>query len=424
MDKIEITGGTPLSGKVQISGAKNAALPLLAASILVHGPVDYTNIPDLMDIKSIKMLLEDLGASTETSGSSIRIDASGINKAEAEYDLVRKMRASILVLGPLVARFGHARVSLPGGCAIGARPVDLHLRGLEAMGAKISIEHGYIEATTSGRLKGNEFYFDIPTVTGTENLMMAATLAKGTTILRNCAREPEIIALADALNRMGSDVSGAGTAVIRINGVENVRGSNPSLNPAAIHVIPDRIEAGTFMVAAAATKGDVLIKGGEPEHMGGIINKLRQSGALVDISEEGIRVQGVEKIRSTDIKTLPYPGFPTDMQAQFMVLMAIADGNSIVHETIFENRFIHVNELQRMGADISVSGGNYAMVRGVRSLSGAQVMASDLRASASLVIAGLVAKGTTIINRVYHIDRGYESIEKKFSSLGAQIKRC
>ncbi|MBF0468099.1 MAG: UDP-N-acetylglucosamine 1-carboxyvinyltransferase [Desulfamplus sp.] len=427
MDKIEITGGIPLEGKVRISGAKNAALPLLASSILVQGPVDYTNIPDLMDIKSIKMLLEDLGATTETSGSDIRIDASAINKAEAEYDLVRKMRASILVLGPLVARFGHARVSLPGGCAIGARPVDLHLKGLEAMGAKISIEHGYIEATTSGRLKGSEFYFDVPTVTGTENLMMAATLAQGTTVLRNCAREPEIIALADALNLMGGDVSGAGTAVIRINGVEKGycgKGSEPSLDSASIHVIPDRIEAGTFMVAAAATKGDVLVQGGEPEHMGGIINKLRQSGASVDITEEGIRVKGVEKIKSTDIKTLPYPGFPTDMQAQFMVLMSIAEGNSVVHETIFENRFIHVNELQRMGADISISGGNYAMVRGVKSLSGAQVMASDLRASASLVIAGLVARGTTTINRVYHIDRGYESIEKKFSGLGAQIRRC
>ncbi|MGD9731881.1 MAG: UDP-N-acetylglucosamine 1-carboxyvinyltransferase [Desulfamplus sp.] len=431
MDKIEINGGIPLEGKVRISGAKNAALPLLAASILVQGAVDYTNIPDLMDIKSIKLLLEDLGANIESSGSRVRIDASAIHKAEAEYDLVRKMRASILVLGPLVARFGHARVSLPGGCAIGARPVDLHLKGLEALGAKISIEHGYIEAATDGRLKGNEFYFDIPTVTGTENLMMAATLAKGTTVLRNCAREPEITALADALNKMGADITGAGTAAIRINGVEDTlnqnqvisNSSNLSLKSAVINVIPDRIEAGTFMVAAAATKGDVLIQDAEPEHMGGIINKLRQSGAEVDITKEGIRVKGAEKIKSTDIKTLPYPGFPTDMQAQFMVLMSIAEGNSIIHETIFENRFIHVNELQRMGADISISGGNYAMVRGVKSLSGAQVMASDLRASASLVIAGLVAKGITTINRVYHIDRGYESIEKKFSNLGAQIRR-
>lgn len=441
MDKIEITGGNPLHGKVRISGAKNAALPLLASSILVKGPVDYTNIPDLVDIKSIKLLLEDLGANIESSGSRVRINASAIHKAEAEYDLVRKMRASILVLGPLVARFGHAKVSLPGGCAIGARPVDLHLKGLEALGATISIEHGYIEATTEGGLKGNDFYFDMPTVTGTENLMMAATLAQGATVLRNCAKEPEINALADALNQMGADVTGAGTAVIRINGVEEMTGQNhgvldrlngsnssskytPSPNASTIHVIPDRIEAGTFMVAAAATKGDVLIEGAEPEHMGGIISKLRQSGALVDIEEGGIRVRGGEKIKSTDIKTLPYPGFPTDMQAQFMVLMSIAEGNSVVHETIFENRFIHVNELQRMGADISISGGNYAMVRGVKALSGAQVMASDLRASASLVIAGLVAKGVTTISRVYHIDRGYEAIEKKFSSLGAQIRRC
>ncbi|MBF0377860.1 MAG: UDP-N-acetylglucosamine 1-carboxyvinyltransferase [Desulfamplus sp.] len=422
MDKIEIIGGTPLQGTVQISGAKNAALPLLAASILVQGAVDYTNIPDLMDIKSIKLLLQDLGATIESNGSQCRINASPINKIEAEYDLVRKMRASILVLGPLVARFGRARVSLPGGCAIGARPVDLHLKGLEALGAKISIEHGYIEATTDDKLIGNEFYFDIPTVTGTENLMMAATLAKGTTILRNCAREPEITALADALNKMGADVIGAGTAVIRINGI-GTDSLNPSLKSASIHVIPDRIEAGTFMVAAAATNGDVLIQGAEPEHIGGIINKLRQSGASVEITQDGIRVKGAEKIKSTDIKTLPYPGFPTDMQAQFMVLMSIAEGNSVVHETIFENRFIHVNELQRMGADISISG-NYAMVRGVKNLSGAQVMASDLRASASLVIAGLVAKGSTTINRVYHIDRGYESIEKKFLTLGANIRRC
>ncbi|MBF0201089.1 MAG: UDP-N-acetylglucosamine 1-carboxyvinyltransferase, partial [Desulfamplus sp.] len=322
---------------------------------------------------------------------------------------------SILVLGPLVARLGHARVSLPGGCAIGARPVDLHLKGLEALGAEIAITHGYIEARAS-RLKGNDIYFDIPTVTGTENLMMAASLARGTTTLRNCAREPEIVALASALNAMGGDVKGAGTAVIRINGVE-------SLHRAVIEVIPDRIEAGTFMVAAAATGGDVLVDGCEPEHMGGIISKLRQSGASVEIFPRAVRVRGGGKIRPADIKTLPYPGFPTDMQAQFMVLMAIADGNSVIHETIFENRFMHVNELQRMGADITLSGGNYAMVRGGKKLSGAQVMASDLRASASLVIAGLVAEGTTTINRVYHIDRGYESIEKKFSGIGAIIHR-
>ncbi|SMC49872.1 UDP-N-acetylglucosamine 1-carboxyvinyltransferase [Desulfocicer vacuolatum DSM 3385] len=415
MQKIEINGGQKLQGRVVVSGAKNAALPLLASALLVPGKVAFTNIPDLMDIQSIKLLLKDLGADVQGHGHTVSIDASDVHKVAAEYDLVRKMRASILVLGPLVARFGKARVSLPGGCAIGARPVDLHLKGLEAMGATIEIDHGDIIATAE-RLKGNDIYFDIPTVTGTENLMMAATLARGTTVLRNSAREPEIMALANALNDMGADVQGAGTAVIKINGVDH-------LKPATIRVIPDRIEAGTFLVAAAATRGDVLVQGADPEHMGGIINKLRQTGTHVDISSEGIRVQGVENIGCTDIKTLPYPGFPTDMQAQFMVLMSLARGNSVVHETIFENRFIHVNELQRMGADITLAGGNYAMVRGVEALSGAQVMASDLRASASLVIAGLAARGTTTINRVYHIDRGYEAIEKKLASLGADIRR-
>jgi len=415
MQKIEINGGRKLQGEVVVSGAKNAALPLLASALLVAGNVEFTNVPDLMDIQSIQLLLKDLGADVQGEGHDIIIDTSGVHKIAAEYDLVRKMRASILVLGPLVARFGEARVSLPGGCAIGARPVDLHLKGLKAMGARIEIDHGDIIAS-AGRLHGSEIYFDIPTVTGTENLMMAATLARGTTILRNSAREPEIIALADALNDMGADVQGAGTAVIKINGVTR-------LKPAKICVIPDRIEAGTFLVAAAATRGEVMVKGAEPEHMGGIINKLRQTGAHVEVRPDGIWVQGVEEIRCADIKTLPYPGFPTDMQAQFMVLMSLARGNSVVHETIFENRFIHVNELQRMGADISLAGGNYAMVRGVKNLSGAQVMASDLRASASLVIAGLAARGTTTIHRVYHIDRGYEAIEKKLAALGADIYR-
>ena len=415
MDKIEINGGIQLKGEVVVSGAKNAALPLLASSILINGETVFHNVPDLMDIKSIKFLLEDLGAKCKTNCDCITIDGSGINKIEAKYDLVRKMRASILVLGPLVSRFGHARVSLPGGCAIGARPVNMHLSGLEALGAEVSIKHGYIEAKAD-KLIGSEIYFDVPTVTGTENLMMAATLASGKTILRNSAREPEIVALADTLNAMGADIKGAGTAFIRINGVED-------LKPAEVSVIPDRIEAGTFMVAAAATGGDVFIKGCEPEHMSGIVNKLRQTGTIVDIENDGIRVRAGQGIKSTDIKTLPYPGFPTDMQAQFMVLMSIARGNSVINETIFENRFIHVTELLRMGADISISGGRYAMVRGVKELSGAPVMASDLRASASLVIAGLVARGTTAISRVYHIDRGYESIEKKFSSLGADIKR-
>ena len=415
MDKIKITGGRQLNGEVRISGAKNAALPLIASSILVNGTLSFSNVPNLMDILSIRLLLEDLGARCHSESGRLEIDASTIHNIEAEYDLVRKMRASVLVLGPLVARFGHAKVSLPGGCAIGARPVNMHLAGLEALGADISIDHGYIEAKAT-RLTGNEIYFDIPTVTGTENLMMAAVLAQGTTTLRNAAREPEIVALADALNKMGAKITGAGTAIITIDGVDQ-------LNPVDITIIPDRIETGTFMVAAAATGGDVMINDCNPDHIGGIISKLRASGAVVETFENSLRVQGRPVIKSVDIKTLPYPGFPTDMQAQFMSLMTIADGNSVIHESIFENRFVHANELLRMGADISISGGNYAAVRGIKNLQGAEVMASDLRASASLVIAGLIAEGTTTISRVYHMDRGYEAIEEKFSRLGADIKR-
>ncbi|MFA5902694.1 MAG: UDP-N-acetylglucosamine 1-carboxyvinyltransferase [Desulfobacula sp.] len=415
MDRIQINGGRKLRGEVSISGAKNAALPLIASAILVNGKTCFSNVPDLMDIKSIKLLLEDLGATCISSKGYLEVDGSNIHKIEAEYDLVRKMRASILVLGPLVARFGHAKVSMPGGCAIGARPVNMHLSGLEALGAKISMDHGYIEAKAN-RLIGNEIYFDTPTVTGTENLMMAACLAKGTSILRNAAREPEIVALAEALNRMGGRISGAGTAIISIEGVDSLFSSD-------IPIIPDRIETGTFMVAAAATGGDILIKDCEPDHVGSIINKLKATGAEVLTYQNSIRVMGGASIHSVDIKTTPYPGFPTDMQAQFMALMTIADGNSVIHESIFENRFIHANELLRLGADISISNGNYAMVRGVKKLQGAPVMASDLRASASLVIAGLVAEGTTVISRVYHMDRGYESIEKKFSQLDADIVR-
>ncbi len=415
MDKIQINGGRKLFGEVRISGAKNAALPLISAAILVNGKTCFTNVPDLMDIQSIRLLLEDLGAKCKAEKGCLEIDGSRIHKIEAEYDLVRKMRASILVLGPLVARFGHAKVSLPGGCAIGARPVNMHLSGLEALGAHISLEHGYIEAKAD-RLTGNDIYFDMPTVTGTENLMMAACLAKGTTVLHNAAREPEIVALADALTRMGAKINGAGTAIIAIEGV-------PDLSPVEIEVIPDRIETGTFMAAVAATGGDILIKDCCPDHLGGVITKLKAAGSIVDIHENTIRVVGRKPIRSVDIKTVPYPGFPTDMQAQFMALMAVADGNSVIHESIFENRFIHANELLRMGADITIANGKFAMVRGVKKLQGAQVMASDLRASASLVIAGLMAEGTTVISRVYHMDRGYEAIEKKFSQLGADISR-
>lgn len=415
MDKIQIVGGQKLQGEVNISGAKNAALPLIASSILVNGKISYSNVPNLMDIDSIRLLLEDLGAHCTTSSGCLDVNGSFINKIEAQYDLVRKMRASILVLGPLVARFGHAKVSLPGGCAIGARPVNMHLAGLEALGATISLEHGYIEAKAD-KLVGNEIYFDMPTVTGTENLMMAATLAKGKSILRNAAREPEIVALAEALIQMGAKIKGAGTAIITVEGVEK-------LHPVHIKIIPDRIETGTFMVAAAATGGDVLVKGCEPEHIGGIINKLKATGALVEVFEDSIRVKGSKTIKSIDIKTLPYPGFPTDMQAQFMTLMTIANGSSIIHESVFENRFIHANELLRMGADISITNGNLASIKGVKELQAAPVMASDLRASASLVIAGLIAKGTTIISRIYHMDRGYEGIEKKLFKLGADIKR-
>ncbi len=415
MDKIEITGGRRLKGEIRISGAKNAALPLMAAAILVPGSTRLTNVPNLMDIRSMTNLLQDLGARISHEGSFLDIDAAGLHKDEAPYDLVRKMRASILVLGPLVARFGRARVSMPGGCAIGARPVDMHLKGLESLGAVISIEHGYIEARAP-RLTGADIYFDMPTVTGTENLMMAAVLAQGTTVLRNAAREPEIICLADALNAMGAGISGAGTTVITIEGVT-------SLKPATINVIPDRIETGTFMVAAAATGGDVLIRQCMPGHIGGIISKLKAAGASIEIFSDSIRVMQNGGIKSVDIRTLPYPGFPTDMQAQFMALMTIADGTSTIQETIFENRFIHANELLRMGADITISSASHATIKGKPFLQAAPVMASDLRASASLVIAGLVAKGTTTINRVYHMDRGYESIETKFSQLGADIRR-
>ncbi len=416
MDKIQINGGRRLQGEVFISGAKNAALPLIASSILVDGVSTFENVPRLMDITSIRMLLEDIGANCNFENHTFTVDGSGINKIEAEYDLVRKMRASILVLGPLVARFGKAKVSMPGGCAIGARPVNMHLTGLEALGASISIDKGYIEAKAPKGLIGTEIYFDIPTVTGTENLMMAAVLAKGRTVLRNAAREPEISCLAETLNEMGAKVSGAGTPIIAIEGVSR-------LQSAVCRVIPDRIETGTFMAAAAATRGDVVIRDCVPDHLGGVVSKLRSAGAQIETFEDRIHIQGTDVIKNVDIKTLPYPGYPTDMQAQFMALMTIAKGNSMIHESIFENRFIHANELLRMGADITISNGNIAMVRGVKCLQGAPVMASDLRASASLVIAGLIAKGTTLISRVYHMDRGYETIEKKFQALGADIKR-
>ncbi|MBF0100465.1 MAG: UDP-N-acetylglucosamine 1-carboxyvinyltransferase [Desulfobacterales bacterium] len=416
MDKMIIQGGNRLQGDVRISGSKNAALPIVVSSLLVDGPCTYHNVPNLKDIESILLLLRDLGATVEKQGDTVHIDATGLNQFEASYELVRKMRASILVLGPLIARLKKARVSLPGGCAIGARPVNLHLKALSQLGVTIDIVHGYIEASVD-KLKGNDVFFDMPTVTGTENLIMASVLAEGETILRNAAREPEIIALADVLNQMGADIGGAGSPIITIQGV-------PRLKPVTASIIPDRIETGTYMIASILTHGDVNITHCEPAHVGSLIHKLRLTGADITINDKSIRIKGPECIESTDIKTLPYPGFPTDMQAQFMVLMTIAKGQSIITETIFENRFIHVSELKRLGADITISSGNVAIVRGVDHLSGAPVMASDLRASACLVLAGLVAEGETMINRVYHLDRGYESIEKKMNSLGAKIQRA
>jgi UDP-N-acetylglucosamine 1-carboxyvinyltransferase len=414
MDKIIIEGGRSLKGEVSISGAKNAALPILISSLLTDGWNTYTNVPNLRDIQSTKDLLLNLGAKIKTRSDTVQIDAGNVVNHEAAYDLVRKMRASILVLGPLVARLKKARVSLPGGCAIGARPINLHLKGLARLGAKIELKHGYVEATAD-RLNGEEIYLDVSTVTGTENLMMAAVLAKGTTVLNNAAREPEVVALAEVLNEMGADIKGAGTSIVSINGVS-------ALHPVSVRIIPDRIEAGTFMVAAALTRGNVTLSGCEPNHIEAVIDKLRLCGAEVIVKDGRIQVKGRRDITSVDVKTLPYPGFPTDMQAQFMVLMSVARGFSMISETIFENRFIHVSELKRMGADIKISG-NTAMITGVPSLSGAPVMATDLRASASLILAGLAAKGTTEINRVYHLDRGYENIENKFSLLGAAIRR-
>ena len=378
MDKIVVEGGKRLTGTVAISGAKNAALPILVSALLTDGVCTFTNVPDLQDIRSILLLLESLGARVVADGHTIKIDAATLAASEAPYDLVRKMRASILVLCPLVARLGHARVSLPGGCAIGARPINLHLKGLERLGATIDIRHGYVEARAH-RLKGADIYFDTVTVTGTENIMMAAALADGVTVLRNAAREPEVVALAEVLMGMGADIQGAGTSVVTINGVEELR-------PTTFEIIPDRIEAGTFMAAAALTGGDVTLTHCQPDHLSAVSDKLQQAGVVIRSQGTSLRVTADQAIASVDVRTQTYPGFPTDMQAQFMVLMSCAEGQSIIKETIFENRFIHVSELRRLGADITISG-DTAVVRGVKALFGAPVMASDLRASASLVLA-------------------------------------
>ena len=413
MDKIVIQGGEPLHGDVQISGAKNAALPILASSLLTSGENTFHNIPDLVDIKTIKKLLKNMGVQID-GNETCKVNAEKITSCDAPYDLVKTMRASVLVLGPLVARMGVARVSLPGGCAIGARPVNLHIKALQDMGAHVELNNGYIEAKAK-RLKGADIYFDIQTVTGTENVMMAATLAEGTTVLNNAAREPEVVNLANVLKEMGAKISGAGTDTIIIEGVT-------SLKPTEATIIPDRIEAGTFMIAAGMTRGEINIIGCNPHHLEALINKLRDTGMKISPIKGGLKVSAGEKINSVDIKTLPYPGFPTDLQAQMMAYMSIGSGLSVISETVFENRFMHVSELLRMGADVVIQGGN-AIVRGVPMLYGAQTMATDLRASASLVLAALAAEGRTEISRVYHIDRGYQAIEKKFSALGADIKR-
>jgi UDP-N-acetylglucosamine 1-carboxyvinyltransferase len=414
MDKIVIEGGLPLAGEVAVSGAKNAALPILAATLLAPGVHRLHNVPNLADIRTMKRLLCIMGVKFE-DGDPLVVDSTQLTGWMAPYELVKTMRAAVLVLGPLVARARQASVSLPGGCAIGARPIDLHLKGLEAMGVKITLNQGYVEAKAK-RLQGAEIVLDIPTVTGTENLMMAATLATGATRLVNAAQEPEVTDLANFLVAMGAHIEGIGTDVLTIHGVN-------ALEPASHIIMSDRIEAGTFLAAAAITRGRVTITRAPVGHLTAILEKLNDAGVSCTVSGDTIQVNQEGSLRGVDVKTLPYPGFPTDMQAQFMALMSVAKGASIITETIFEDRFIHVGELKRMGADITISG-NQAVVRGRRQLSGAPVMATDLRASASLVIAGLAAQGTTEVHRVYHLDRGYANLTEKLSHLGARIKRA
>ena len=416
MDKLIITGGTPLKGEIRISGAKNAALPIIVSTLLSDEPVLVRNIPHLHDITTTMELLGRMGVSlTMDEKMDVEVNPTTIESYVAPYELVKTMRASILVLGPLLARFGEAEVSLPGGCAIGARPVNLHIHGLELMGADIKVENGYIKAKCK-RLQGVKIVLDVVTVTGTENLMMAACLAEGTTILENAAREPEVVDLANCLNAMGAKVSGAGTDTITIEGVERMHGTT-------YDILPDRIETGTYLVAAAVTGGSVKLKDTDPSLLDSVISKLEEAGAEIEMGEDWISLDMKGKrAKAIDVKTAPYPAFPTDMQAQFSILNAVAEGSSSITETIFENRFMHVQELKRMGADVEVNG-NTAIVRGVEKLKSAPVMATDLRASASLVIAGLVAEGDTTVERIYHIDRGYECIEEKLQQLGATIRR-
>ena len=421
MDKLLIRGGRPLSGDITISGAKNAALPELCAALLTAEPVVLRNVPRLQDVSTTLKLLRNMGVVAErsvTEPDAVLLNAADVHSPEAPYDLVKTMRASILVLGPLLARFGQARVSLPGGCAIGSRPVDQHIKGLQAMGAEISVDHGYIVATADGSkggLKGTRITTDMVTVTGTENLLMAATLADGETVLENAAQEPEIADLAEMLIAMGAKIEGHGTSRIRIEGVTRLHG-------ATHRIVPDRIETGTFLCAVAAAGGEVLLKGANARHLDTVIEKLREAGIHIESGDDWIRVKSHQRPRSVSFRTSEYPAFPTDMQAQFMMLDCIAEGTAVVTETIFENRFMHVNELVRLGARIEVDG-HTAVVHGVPKLSGATVMATDLRASASLVIAGLVADGETVVDRIYHLDRGYDQMEAKLRAIGADIER-
>ncbi|MBP8740716.1 MAG: UDP-N-acetylglucosamine 1-carboxyvinyltransferase [Pseudoxanthomonas sp.] len=421
MQKITVSGGVPLHGEVAISGAKNAVLPILCATLLADAPVEILNVPHLHDVVTTIKLLGELGATVEfdqgtlARGSSLVVDPRSVNQHVAPYELVKTMRASILVLGPLLARHGAAEVSLPGGCAIGSRPVDQHIKGLQALGAEITVENGFIKARAD-RLKGGRFVFDMVTVTGTENVMAAATLADGTTVLENAAMEPEVTDLADCLNALGARIEGAGTSRITIHGVERLSGGRH-------RVLPDRIETGTFLVAAAMTGGRVTARNARPDTLDAVLLKLAEAGAEVTTTADSITVDmGGRRPRAVSLTTAPYPAFPTDMQAQFMALNCVAEGVGVISETIFENRFMHVNELLRLGADIQVDG-HTAIVRGVERLSGAPVMATDLRASASLILAGLVAQGDTTIDRIYHLDRGYENIEQKLGALGARIRR-
>ncbi|MBX9399761.1 UDP-N-acetylglucosamine 1-carboxyvinyltransferase [Lysobacter sp. BMK333-48F3] len=416
MQKIVVEGGQPLNGEVQISGAKNAVLPILCATLLADAPVTIRNVPRLHDVLTTAKLLGELGAGVHSEGATITVDPTTVNSHVAPYELVKTMRASVLVLGPLLAKYGQAEVSLPGGCAIGSRPVDQHIKGLQALGAEITVENGYIKAQRKGRLKGARFVFDVVTVTGTENVLMAAVLAEGTSVIENAAMEPEVIDLADCLNALGAKIENAGSGRIVVHGVEKLHGGGHD-------VLPDRIETGTFLVAAAMTGGRVTVTGSRADTLDAVLDKLRDAGATIEVDGDRITLDmGGRRARAVDLVTAPYPAFPTDMQAQFMALNCIAEGAGVINETIFENRFMHVNELLRLGADIRVDG-HTAVVRGVPKLSGAPVMATDLRASASLILAGLVAQGETTIDRIYHLDRGYENIEAKLSKLGAKIRR-